>query len=140
MDRTIHQGVRNLPTNEKSYAQNEDAPVSNLGSTVTLTFWTDCYGSYHWTSIKSWIRYYSHHCGPWLFPCSIILTLPNDYHRPQHCSVISMTSISLVWHPGSNYFGQRSTIYFSLQPKSYPGARDYKELVNGLSSTDRRTY
>jgi hypothetical protein len=82
LDRPIHQGVRNLSTEQKPHTCNKNPTIQNHCSRKRTPLHTDSPGSDHRTAQISGIRCNINHCGPWLFtghhllPCNATITGP----------------------------------------------------------------
>jgi hypothetical protein len=134
LDRSIHQGVRNLSTEQKPHTRNKNPTLQNHCSRKCAPLHTDSPGSDHRTAQISGIRRNINYCGPWMLTGRHLPPLQRHDHRPSDCAIILQIRLPLVRPPQQSNIRQRPSFHKPLRTR--PGQRTghYVEHVNGTTS------
>ena len=139
LDRPIHQGVRNLSTEQKPHTRNKNPTIQNHCSRERASLHTDSPGSDHRTTQISGIRCNINYCRPWVLTGRRLPPLQRHDHGPPDRAIILQTRLPLVRPSQQSNIRQRPSFHKSL--RACPGQRTgyYVEYVNGTTPPNRWT-
>jgi hypothetical protein len=133
LDRTIHQGVRNLSTEQKPHTRNKNPTIQNHRSRKCAPFHTDSPGSDHRTAQISGIRRNINYCRPWVLAGRRLPPLQRHDHRPPDCAIILQIRLPLVRPSQQSDIRQRPSFYKPLRTCLGQRTGHYVEHVNSTT-------
>jgi len=133
LDRPIHQGVRNLSTEQKLHTRNKNPTIQDHRSRKCTPFHTDSPRSDYRTAQISGIRRNINYCGPRLLTGRHLPPLQRHDHRPPDRAIILQTCLPLVRPTQQSNIRSRPSFYEPL--RMCPGQRTgyYVEHVNSTT-------
>src|SRR5216683_4046574 len=96
LDRSIHQGVRNLPTKQEPHTCNEGSTLQNHCARKCAPFHTDSDGSDHQTPKIVRVRRHTNNSRSWVLKGSYIPAMQHHNHRTPDCAIILQERLPLV--------------------------------------------
>jgi hypothetical protein len=138
MDHRIHQGMRHLPTEQKSNPPHQNSIVPNPIKHQRQTVLPHRHGSHHWATRERRTRRHTNHSQPRMLTGGHLPPLFYNHHGRRNSATVPGTSIPMVRTPTKDHQRQRPPIHISLRTRINQRLGDQSEPVNGVSPSDRR--
>ena len=114
MGRMICSRMCPLPTEQDTYHQEEDTPLSHPRRPVNVTVQHHSPGPHHSTTQSKWVQHNPHHSRPGMFPSHHFSPLPYDDHWRGSGPAVPQTPVPMVQSPCQGNIQPRPSIHIPL--------------------------